>query len=280
MIGDNENDAAAARAAGVPLVLMRYGYARVDPEIARRGRRSSTISPSCPDARTARSHSLNRRRSVAGLLLRSVAGRITPLRKPPRCHILPTIRRAIGWAATRRTLYPPRERERSPDRNHTGTANSDETPRLPRRRRRRRRRPPRESTHPRATSAGQSERDPPQTGDAPPAIAPRCRTSPPPTPPPRDATEGTARRRFPAVESVAEAGPNPVQAERDAGPNGAPRSPSANDERAARRSTAGAPRTSAASQEATARSEPGKRDGRWRNPCRRGRDGDWWVLAE
>ena len=33
MIGDNENDAAAARAAGVPLVLMRYGYARVDPEL-------------------------------------------------------------------------------------------------------------------------------------------------------------------------------------------------------------------------------------------------------
>jgi phosphoglycolate phosphatase len=32
MIGDNENDAAAARAAGVPLVLMRYGYARVDPD--------------------------------------------------------------------------------------------------------------------------------------------------------------------------------------------------------------------------------------------------------
>src|SRR5215472_15016 len=32
MIGDNENDAAAAHAAGVPLVLMRYGYARVDPE--------------------------------------------------------------------------------------------------------------------------------------------------------------------------------------------------------------------------------------------------------
>ena len=31
MIGDNENDAAAAHAAGVPLVLMRYGYARVDP---------------------------------------------------------------------------------------------------------------------------------------------------------------------------------------------------------------------------------------------------------
>jgi phosphoglycolate phosphatase len=27
-IGDNENDAAAARAAGLPLVLMRYGYAR------------------------------------------------------------------------------------------------------------------------------------------------------------------------------------------------------------------------------------------------------------
>jgi phosphoglycolate phosphatase len=32
MIGDNENDAAAARGAGVPLVLMRYGYAKVDPE--------------------------------------------------------------------------------------------------------------------------------------------------------------------------------------------------------------------------------------------------------
>jgi phosphoglycolate phosphatase len=31
MIGDNENDAAAAHGAGVPLVLMRYGYARVDP---------------------------------------------------------------------------------------------------------------------------------------------------------------------------------------------------------------------------------------------------------
>ena len=31
MIGDNENDAAAAHAAGVPLVLMRYGYARIDP---------------------------------------------------------------------------------------------------------------------------------------------------------------------------------------------------------------------------------------------------------
>lgn len=32
MIGDNENDAASARAAAVPLVLMRYGYARVDPD--------------------------------------------------------------------------------------------------------------------------------------------------------------------------------------------------------------------------------------------------------
>jgi phosphoglycolate phosphatase len=31
MIGDSENDAAAARAAGVPLVIMRYGYSRVDP---------------------------------------------------------------------------------------------------------------------------------------------------------------------------------------------------------------------------------------------------------
>lgn len=31
MIGDSENDAAVAHAAGVSLVLMRYGYARVDP---------------------------------------------------------------------------------------------------------------------------------------------------------------------------------------------------------------------------------------------------------
>jgi phosphoglycolate phosphatase len=31
MIGDSENDAAVAHAARVPLVLMRYGYARVDP---------------------------------------------------------------------------------------------------------------------------------------------------------------------------------------------------------------------------------------------------------
>lgn len=31
MIGDSENDAAAAHAAAMPLVLMRYGYARTDP---------------------------------------------------------------------------------------------------------------------------------------------------------------------------------------------------------------------------------------------------------
>ncbi|MBV9862186.1 MAG: phosphoglycolate phosphatase [Alphaproteobacteria bacterium] len=31
MVGDAENDAAAAHAAGLPLILMRYGYARVDP---------------------------------------------------------------------------------------------------------------------------------------------------------------------------------------------------------------------------------------------------------
>ena len=31
MVGDSENDAAAARAAGMPLLLMRYGYSRVDP---------------------------------------------------------------------------------------------------------------------------------------------------------------------------------------------------------------------------------------------------------
>ena len=32
MIGDNENDYAAARAARIPIVLMRYGYLRVPPE--------------------------------------------------------------------------------------------------------------------------------------------------------------------------------------------------------------------------------------------------------
>ncbi|MGH7115080.1 MAG: phosphoglycolate phosphatase, partial [Stellaceae bacterium] len=32
MIGDSENDAAAAHAAGLPIVLMRYGYARGAPE--------------------------------------------------------------------------------------------------------------------------------------------------------------------------------------------------------------------------------------------------------
>ncbi len=31
MIGDSENDAASARAAGLPLLLLRYGYARIDP---------------------------------------------------------------------------------------------------------------------------------------------------------------------------------------------------------------------------------------------------------
>lgn len=32
MIGDNENDYAAARAAGIPIILMRYGYLRVPPD--------------------------------------------------------------------------------------------------------------------------------------------------------------------------------------------------------------------------------------------------------
>jgi phosphoglycolate phosphatase len=32
MIGDNENDYAAARAAGIPVILMRHGYLRVPPE--------------------------------------------------------------------------------------------------------------------------------------------------------------------------------------------------------------------------------------------------------
>jgi phosphoglycolate phosphatase len=31
MIGDSENDAAVAHAAGTPLIMMRYGYSRVDP---------------------------------------------------------------------------------------------------------------------------------------------------------------------------------------------------------------------------------------------------------
>jgi phosphoglycolate phosphatase len=31
MIGDSENDATAAHAAAMPLVVMRYGYSRVDP---------------------------------------------------------------------------------------------------------------------------------------------------------------------------------------------------------------------------------------------------------
>ncbi len=32
MIGDNENDYGAARAAGIPVILMRYGYLRVAPD--------------------------------------------------------------------------------------------------------------------------------------------------------------------------------------------------------------------------------------------------------
>jgi phosphoglycolate phosphatase len=32
MIGDNENDYAAARAAGVAVIVMRYGYLRLPPE--------------------------------------------------------------------------------------------------------------------------------------------------------------------------------------------------------------------------------------------------------
>jgi phosphoglycolate phosphatase len=32
MIGDNENDYSAARAAGIAVILMRYGYPRVPPE--------------------------------------------------------------------------------------------------------------------------------------------------------------------------------------------------------------------------------------------------------
>jgi phosphoglycolate phosphatase len=31
MIGDSENDALSARAAAMPLILLRYGYARRDP---------------------------------------------------------------------------------------------------------------------------------------------------------------------------------------------------------------------------------------------------------
>jgi len=32
MVGDNENDADAAHAANVPIILMRYGYSRVEPD--------------------------------------------------------------------------------------------------------------------------------------------------------------------------------------------------------------------------------------------------------
>jgi phosphoglycolate phosphatase len=32
MVGDNENDYAGARGAGIPVILMRYGYLRVQPE--------------------------------------------------------------------------------------------------------------------------------------------------------------------------------------------------------------------------------------------------------
>jgi phosphoglycolate phosphatase len=35
MIGDNENDYGAARAAGIPVILMRYGYLRMPPESLR-----------------------------------------------------------------------------------------------------------------------------------------------------------------------------------------------------------------------------------------------------
>ena len=31
MIGDSENDALSGRAARMPVILMRYGYARTDP---------------------------------------------------------------------------------------------------------------------------------------------------------------------------------------------------------------------------------------------------------
>ena len=56
MIGDNENDAAAARAAAVPLVLMRYGYARVDPDIAGRRRAAGPFLRAARNARAARPH--------------------------------------------------------------------------------------------------------------------------------------------------------------------------------------------------------------------------------
>ena len=54
MIGDSENDAAAAHAAAVPLVLMRYGYARADPEDARRRRGARPFRRAARDPRTAR----------------------------------------------------------------------------------------------------------------------------------------------------------------------------------------------------------------------------------
>ena len=56
MIGDNENDAAAARAAGLPLVLMRYGYARVDPASLAADALLDHFSEIARRARTARPH--------------------------------------------------------------------------------------------------------------------------------------------------------------------------------------------------------------------------------
>ena len=50
MIGDSENDAASAHAAGLPLILMRYGYARIDPAELGAAKACSTVLTSCPRA--------------------------------------------------------------------------------------------------------------------------------------------------------------------------------------------------------------------------------------
>ena len=60
MIGDSENDAAAAPAAGLPLVLMRYGYARGRPRNARRRRAARPFRRTAGRARPPRPRPVRR----------------------------------------------------------------------------------------------------------------------------------------------------------------------------------------------------------------------------
>ena len=59
MIGDSENDAASARAAGLPLMLMRYGYARIDPAALGADRRARPLRRVAERARSAWPFALN-----------------------------------------------------------------------------------------------------------------------------------------------------------------------------------------------------------------------------